>query len=449
MAAKKTITKKVVKKAPVALAKGVTAPKAALAVLPHREPATARSYGSKAGLSGTAAERQKAAKAVMAKINKSFDSEVIVTADQVHSNAWLRRPSGVMQLDIDTGGGLPAGTFNTLTGPDGAGKTTLLYMYFAMHQRLYGNDSYCALAAVEGGIDYFQARRVGWIIPIPMEVIDARQRELKERNQPQLTKEEVADLRREIGHNHIIRGLSTAEEYLDVLESLLLSNVYGMAGLDSYEALMPKSEAGLNSLEEFPVQAARASVIGRFLQHYGPITRNKENFTTFIMTCQVRYNRKKAEAQAHIAKYLKDWSGVVPPSVKHWRQYDVQVWSGGKITNGSKEKEGKVTLGKDVNWEITKAKLGGHDHVIGDAAYYYDERGFDCLRTVLITGIKYGVIKESDSGLTFIQNGAPHEYLDEVPNADLFTNALQEDAGLGLEVRREILAAAGVQGSYI
>lgn len=449
MAAKKTNTKKAVKKVVPTLAKVAPAAKAAPASLPKREPSTIRSSGEKAGVAGTSTERLKAAKAVMAKINTSFKSEVVVTADQVHSNAWLRRPSGIMQLDIDTGGGLPAGTFNTLTGPDGAGKTTLLYMYFAMHQRLYGNDSYCALAAVEGGIDYFQARRVGWIIPIPMEVINARQRELKERGQPLLTKEEIAELRREVGHNHIIRGLSTAEEYLDVLESLLLSNVYGIAGLDSYEALMPKSEAGLDSLEEFPVQAARASVIGRFLQHYGPITRSKENFTTFIMTCQVRYNRKKAEAAAHFAKYMKDWSGVVPPSVKHWRQYDVQVWSGGKVTNGSKEKEGKITLGKDVNWEITKAKLGGHDHVVGDTPYYYDARGFDCMRTVLTAGIKYGVIHEQDGVLTFLQNGQSHDFLDQVPNATLFAQALQDDPELELEVRREILAAAGVQGSYI
>ncbi len=451
MAAKKTskVLKKVVKKIGVA-AKGASAPKAVPAVMAKREPSNGNS-GPKAGAADNDKERKErvaAARALASKINKKFDSEVITTADNVHSNAWLRRPSGIMQLDVDTGGGLPAGTFNTLTGPDGAGKTTLMYHYFAMHQRLYGSDSYVALAAVEGGIDYFQARRVGWIIPIPLEVIEAQQRELKKRGMPLLTAEEIAELRREIGHNYIIKGLSTAEEFLDVTEQLLLSNIYGIIGLDSYEALMPKSEASLDTLESFPVQAARASVIGRFLQHYGPITRDIKNFTTFVMTCQVRYNRKKAEAQAHIAKYLKDWAGVVPPSVKHWRQYDVQVWSGGKITNGSREKEGKVILGKDVNWEITKAKLGGHDHVLGDTPYYYDARGFNPLRTVLTAGMRYGVIKEVEGALTFLCNGQPHEYLDQVPNADLFVHALQEDVGLELEVRREILAAAGVKGSY-
>jgi len=452
MAAKKInkAHKKVVKKV-VAAAKGASVPKAAPApTAPKREPSNTVN-GPKAGAADNDKERKEraaAAKALAAKINKKFDSEVITTADNVHSNAWLRRPSGIMQLDVDCGGGLPAGTFNTLTGPDGAGKTTLLYHYFAMHQRLYGKDSYIAIAAVEGGIDYFQARRVGWIIPIPMEVIAARQRELAARGMPLLTSEEIADLRREVGHNNILKGLSTAEEYLDVVEQLLLSNIYGVIGIDSYEALMPKSEAGLDSLEEFPTQAARASVVGRFLQHYGPITRNPQNFTTLIMTCQVRYNRKKAEAPSHFAKYMKDWAGVVPPSVKHWRQYDVTVWSGGKITNGSKEKEGKVTLGKDVNWEITKAKLGGHDHVLGDTPYYYDARGFDPIRTVLTTGIRYGVIKETAEGVTFLRNGVPHEYLDQVPNAALFVQALQEDLGLELEVRREILAAAGVQGSY-
>lgn len=454
MAAKKTskLLKKVTKKvaAPV---RATASQKAAAAtfISTKREPSNVHS-GPRAGAADTDKERKERAAAVRAlasKINKKFESEVITTADNVHSNAWLRRPSGIMQLDVDCGGGLPAGTFNTLTGPDGAGKTTLLYHYFAMHQRLYGEDSYVALAAVEGGIDYFQARRVGWIIPIPMAVIEAQQRELAQRGMPLLTKEEITDLRREVGHNNIVKGLSTAEEYLDVIEQLLLSHIYGVIGLDSYEALMPKSEAGLDSLEEFPVQAARASVIGRFLQHYGPITRDPQNYTTFIMTCQVRYNRKKAEAPAHFAKYMKEWTGVVPPSVKHWRQYDVQVWSGGKITNGSKEKEGKVTLGKDVNWEITKAKLGGHDLVLGETPYFYDARGFNPARTVLTAGLRYGVIRESDGFITFLRNGQPHEYLDQVPNADVFVQALQNDVGLELEVRREILAAAGVKGSYL
>ncbi len=201
-------------------------------------------------------------------------------------------------------------------------------------------------------------------------------------------------------------------------------------------------------MEEFPVQAARASVIGRFLQHYGPITRNPSNFTTFVMTCQVRYNRKKAEAPAHFAKYMKDWAGVVPPSVKHWRQLDIQVWSGAKISNGKKEDE-KESIGKMTNWEITKGKLGAHDHINGETPYFYDPRGFDPLRTVLTSGLKYGVIKEDEGELTFLKCGVPHDFLDRVPSADEFVHALHENPDVELEVRREILAAAGKQCSYI
>lgn len=436
---KKTVKKAHVTRTPVN--KG-----AARAPLPH-VPRALSGTGKKAGLpSGTPAQRLASARALAKKLNDSFKGPVVITADEASTNAYLRRPCGIMQLDIDTGGGMPAGEFVTIGGPDNSGKSTLLYHYFAMHQRIYGEDAYCALANVEGNIDYDQARRCGWIVPVPFAAIEAKQQARRENGLPPLTDDEVAELRREVGRNTIIEA-DTAEEILDITRDLLASNLYGIVAIDSYEGLIPRAEHALDSLEEYAQQAARASAITRFLQHYGPIKRAKEHFTTFLMTCQVRTNRKKGEAQAHIAKYLKDWSETVPYSIKHWRQIDVTVWSGSKIYEGPKDS--KTVIGKHVNWEVCKGKSGAHDNVQGETSYYYDPRCFDMLRSVVIAGFKYGVIHEKDGLLTFVHpNGEPDDYLVQIAGPDHFIQAMTEEPEKEMDVRRAILDAAGKSCIY-
>lgn len=455
MAAKKT-TKKVVNKATPATSK---AP--ALLVAASRKPVTSKTEstlirapfvsGAKAGIAEDMSRKDRlvALKSVAKKINTQFKSDVVVTADEAHTNTYLRRPSGIMQLDIDTGGGMPAGRLVTLTGPNQAGKTTLLYYYYAMHQRLYGEDAVVSHLCSEGNVDHKQARAAGWIIPTPWEEIESQNQERAKLGIPRLTDEEVTELRREVGHNYLVEGLGTCEEFLDVAQDLLKANLYGLIGLDSYEGLMPSAEAQLATLEAFPAQAARASLIGRFMQHYGPITRDPAHFTTFLMTCQVRNNRKKNEAPAHFAKYMKEWASVVPDSVKHWRKIDVTVWSGAKIGNGKKDKEDKETFGKYINWDIVKGTLNAHDNVQGETAFYYDKRGFNLLQTVFDAGFKYGVIREKDGRLTFLPNGEPDDYLDGVPSVEEFIRALSEDQEKEMQVRRAILHAAGKPCVYI
>lgn len=451
MAAKKKIVakKKVTKALPTKGAKAApaAATKKTAAIAPLRAPFVS---GAKAGIASSMStkDRLSALRAEAKKINTAYGSPVVITADEASTNTYLRRPCGVMQLDIDTGGGMPAGKFVTLCGPNQSGKTTLLYYYYAMHQRLYGEDAIIANLCSEGNVDYWQARAAGWVIPLPFTVIESRNQERIKLGWPPFTTEEVADLRREIGHNYLIEGLGTCEEYLDVARDLLKSNLYGIIGLDSYEGMMPSAEAQLETLEKFPQQAARASLIGRFLQHYGPISRDPAHFTTFIMTCQVRYNRKKGEAPAHFAKYMQNWAEATPDSVKHWRRIAVDVWGGAKINNGKKDDE-KEAMGKVINWVITKGTEGAHDNVRNETDFFYDGRGFDVLQTVLAAGLKYGVIREKDGKLTFFPNGEPDDYLERVPSPADFVGALREDMEKEMQVRRAILHAASKFCVYI
>jgi RecA/RadA recombinase len=394
----------------------------------------------------TPAQRAAKLRATMSKINEKHKGNVVVPADEASSNSYLRRPCGIMQIDIDTGGGMPAQSFVTIGGPDNSGKSSLLYCYFAMHQRLYGEESYIALANSEGNIDYLQARRCGWIVPVPMDYIKAQQQEREARGVPLLTKEEIAELRRSIGTNTIVEA-TTMEDILDVTEDLLATNLYGIVGIDSYEGLSPKAELALDSLDDHAQQALRANNITRFFQHYGPIKRSPEHFTTLMMTTQVRSNRSKANLPGPMQKYAKDWSDDTSAwALKHWRSIHMKVYSGGKIYEGPKS--GQHVVGKEVNWDISKGKDGAHDGVKGSTSYYYDARCFDPLRSVIVAGFRYGVVVEQDGLLTFMNNGTPDTYLCRIAGPDQFIQAMQEEPESEWQLRSAILAAANVSGIY-
>ena len=394
----------------------------------------------------TPAQRASKLRAAMNKINEKHKGNVVVPADEASSNSYLRRPCGIMQIDIDTGGGMPAQSFVTIGGPDNSGKSTLMYCYFAMHQRLYGEDSYIALANSEGNIDYLQARRCGWVVPVPWDYIKAKQQERAARGAPLLTQEEIAELRRSVGTNTVVEA-STMEDILDVVEELLATNTYGIVGIDSYEGLSPKAELALDSLDDHAQQALRANNITRFFQHYGPIKRDPSHFTTLMMTTQVRSNRKKSELPGPMAKYAKDWSDDASSwALKHWRSIHLKVYSGGKIYEGPKASQRVV--GKDVNWDVSKGKEGAHDGVKGSTPYYYDPRCFDTLRSVIVSGFRYGVIVEQDGFLTFMNNGEPDAYLYRIPGPDMFIQALREEPESEWQLRAAILASANVSGIY-
>lgn len=383
--------------------------------------------------------------ALMDKINKDAKHRVIARAGDVPNPFFLRRPSGIMQLDIDTGGGLPAGGWSLLSGPEGAGKTYLLTKYMAYQQKLYGDNCRLALGVVEFLPDHFYLRECGLEIEIPDKMIEERNAWRQLRGEPSFTKEEIKRFKNQIGRIDIITGATGEETLTGVLEAYG-TKLYHIIGLDSISAMEAKVDES-KPLEEHSARAAIANLTTKFAHKFHPLTLGLDddtNETTMIFISQVRANAKKAEVQANIAKYLKDWAPTGAYAMRHGKLVDICVWPGEKVKEGSKE--AKVQTGKMINWEIIKGKCGTHDGIRGDVEYDYETKVDDAL-TVFEAGLQVGVVAEKPSGF-IVQQAGTRRMLLPVHSRKGLIERLATDFDFQHRIRIEILAAKGIECRY-
>jgi len=401
----------------------------------------------------TVADRKRILRTLLNQINTHAKYTVAAMADDVVSPYFLRRPSGIMQLDIDTGGGLPAGGVSMVSGPDNAGKSYLLYKYFAMHQRLMGSRSTLALAPVEGAPDYFFMRKAGMRVAIPDVMIEERQAERKQRGLPNFTKAERADFKDQVGEIVILAG-QTGEHLLDAVHDAVRTNLFGIIGIDSFTALLPEEQAKQSTLEDDGRRASHATLATNFFQRLYPFLLGMwgRNDTTILCTQQVRANNKKSEAPSHIQKYIRDWAPAGSYAARHGKMIDMLVWNGEKVREKKKSgsTESAPVIGKWINWELMKGKAGAHDNTKGDVEFLY-ETFTDDLRDLITTGIRYKAIVEVDGFLNLVNqnSGEVMKEFENVPNIEVFIERMKA-GGIDAElmVRREVLAAARIECAY-
>jgi RecA/RadA recombinase len=408
----------------------------------------------------TAQERKQKLRALMNSFNTDFAKgkghKVMAFADEVSNPYFLRRPCGIMQLDIDTGGGLPAGGVSVLSGPDNSGKTFLLNKYMAQHQRLYGASSCLGLATVEGNPDYFFMRKCGVQVAVPDEMIEERAKWRKIRDLPPFTKDELKAFKYQVGDFIVIRE-ATGELLFDAILESVRRNIFGIIGLDSISMIQANAEAKTNGFEQMPQQAADAGLITRFYKKYFPLTLgldDSQNETTLIFTSQVRSNRKKSETAAwnpQMARSMKDFEAGGAYAGRHGKLIEVAVWSGAKDKEEQTidGKKVKIQQGKTIMWEIRKGKAGTHDGITGEVNFSYDDLTDD-LRSIIVAGLRKGVMVEKNGLLTLnnADTGEPTA-LAGIPGPDDFCKRLQGDFQLELAARREVLAASGIQCTYL
>jgi RecA/RadA recombinase len=376
--------------------------------------------------------------------------KVIAFASEVPNTYELRRPCGIMQLDLDTGGGLPAGGLSYVSGPDNAGKTFLIMLYMLMHQKLYGPQSSLAYACVEGGFDFKRAIKMGLRVSVPDKIIEQWDMERRQRGFAGYTKEEWSSFKQELGEFVLIGG-NTGEEILQTTLNAIQTRLFGIVAVDSVSIILPEADAD-KDLDENNKRAANASLVTDFIKHYTPMTSGLDglNYTTLIFSAQVRSNQERANANPAVQKYIKQWATTGAYAGRHGKLVDICVWSGEKIHQTvSKE---RVTIGKETKYEIMKGKAGAHDNVQGAFNFYYDmvrPDGVDQIDSIIVAGLKAGVIQESNGKINVVRPETRElTEIRDIPGFAAFKRMMEIDFAFELYVRREVLAAKGIMCLY-
>jgi len=149
--------------------------------------------------------REQALEKTLQELTKRFGDGTIVRLGDAHHMQVSVIPTGSLAVDIALGvGGIPRGRITEIYGPESSGKTTLCLHTIAEAQARGG---ICAFVDMEHALDPNYAERIG---------VDV--------------------------NNLYIAQPDTAEQALEITESLVRSGALDIVVLDSVAALVPKAE---------------------------------------------------------------------------------------------------------------------------------------------------------------------------------------------------------------
>ena len=328
---------------------------------------------------------------------------VLQRGEEIEGRFDLRRPSGIIQLDVACGGGLPAGGLSQIDGLDGIGKNLLLNHYLAKQQRIYKEKTNLGMVCLEGAFDKLFARAVGVKVALSNYEIEAIGRERHLRGQPELTDEEVDELKEQIGNFHVFRG-AAAEKILEGVVDWVSCNAYQLIGIDSWDAMLTIAEEN-KELEDNAKVADASNIQTRWMRKvFGALSPQKlcpecfsrplgfsifgkgnykyacgnkdckwegqrpymwENETTLIGLRQVRANMNKAHMHA------REYKTTGAYALRHGKMIDIQLRKGKTITMKDRD------IGKEIVWELTKGKAGTHEGLTGVYSYYFNPPQID------------------------------------------------------------------------
>lgn len=338
-----------------------------------------------------------------ARINKSYEGKgAIVSGDDLSNVFMLRRPTGIVDLDLAIGGGWPAGGLSQVIGEDNAGKTYLANFSMAQVQKTYGASSALAACMTEQKFDKAFAKwKCSLAIQMSKMEIQMIEQSRAESGLPPLDQTARDWLRHQVGHFQEAI-FQTAEQLLEAAVQMVEENVFQIVLIDSFGALQTAAEAEAEGGLEDKQYGGASGVVTKFMHRLHaalnlPDKYGRPNTTTVLGINQYRENLK-AKTQ-----YDNPLSISGGRALKHGKLVDVFLQKGPKIRVGPRDKQ--VVVGREVNWTILKGKAGCHDGGKGEYRFYYGEEGYgfgvDVYHNLLLCGVQRGVVKQSGAWYSF------------------------------------------------
>jgi RecA/RadA recombinase len=387
-------------------------------------------------------------------VNDGAGRQIVGFASEAHSTSLLRRPCFITDIDIATGGGLPAGGPVQIAGPEASGKTYLAMLYMLVHQILYGEASSLLYVCTEtAGFDFKRAAKMGLKVGLPLGYVPEIQDIRAQRGQALLTEAEIYALMQKVGELMIVQT-HTGEEALDAVLHGVQQKLFGIIVVDSLSNILPEANAD-KELDEENKRAAHATLMTNFVKQYTPLINHfgDPNFTTLIGIAQARSNAKKAQAGAK-GRNMRDWDVPIAWAWKHAVLQNILIWNGQRMEK--QHHKVKSIIGKEVHWAISKGKAGAHEHVNGGYNFFFDDvfpdlelpYGADTHETLMIAGMRHGIIREHKGKIFLVRAANGEPFMSDIPGLPALKNMVSIDLDLALALRQEVMSAKGIECRY-
>lgn len=357
----------------------------------------------------TVAERRAAIDRIIDSAAKRYGPGCVERSERTHSSYMLRRPTGILSLDIAMAGGWPAAAPSVIVGPDGAGKDYLLWRTMAEAQRIYGEEFCSAVYFTEFRMDKrYMKDLCGFQIAFSEQEIEEMDRARRAIGQPSFSASQLDHYRHQIGSFIAIYGVS-ADHGFDELFNLIQTNYCQIVAVNSIGFLQTEAKEQTDSYEEFAQQRNEAMLLSKALPQYAmylnrPDERNAANETTLLLVNQVR--SKDAAVRPMKGRPPQDRDLYKTASnawaLKHGKAIELMIHNGPKKYD--EEAKPPYAIGRTKQWEITKGKLGTHEGIRGEFDYFYGF-GADILGDLLNYATQAGVITTAGSWMTY-DNGS-------------------------------------------
>ena len=332
----------------------------------------------------------------IARINKNLGGSAVVrkASDRTYSYN-LRRPFGILSLDMATGGGLPAGSICQLFGPEGVGKNYLMNCLIRECQNNYGENASIAYTSFEYGYD----KPYGWLCGVSVALSDSEMAEYLSDAGEQVQEEEMHDLTNQVGSFYIIDvgedgktipAESKFQTVLEIVESGLFQLVF-IDGLGAFAGQGSRMDGDKRrDLSKLGKVAENARLMTTFLSEAFtllsmPTESGGMNGTTLVMNNQQRANITTGmnPYQARHAAKTRMGGGY---ALGHAKAIDIHLRATGKLRVSNK------VIGKSVAGRIAKGKLGTHEGLEGEYDYYFGS-GVDADKDLVNTAKALKVIE--------------------------------------------------------
>jgi recombination protein RecA len=323
----------------------------------------------------TASEGKDRIGSVVAAIEEKFGEGVIMKLGDMRKVDVEAIPTGSVSLDIALGiGGVPRGRVVEIYGPESSGKTTLTLHIIANAQKVGG---VAAFVDAEHALDPEYAKRIGV---------------------------NIGDL--------LISQPDNGEQALDIVETLVRSNMVDVIVVDSVAALVPKAEIEGEMGDSHMGRQAR--LMSQALRKLTAIIARSNVVVIFINQIRMKIGVVFGNPETTTGgQALKFYSSV-----------RIEVRRSAQI------KKGEAVVGNRVKAKVVKNKVAAPFRT-AEFDIMYNE-GISFAGDLLDAGVLYGVVKKAGNSFSFGETkiGVGREA------AKTF---LKENIKLGREIEQAIL----------